>query len=399
MKIFYKVISIILCITFLFASCVKSTEKSLNTVKQYFAEKKYNECFEYLSNLNKNEFAEIEKDIEILLITEFNTVSQNAKIDFTKLYSLTKYDSTYTETCMKLWNIVSLLTISPDSEKYNTFAYIRFFSESNSFMRFRELYNLMSSVDDNGYISDLHEQLIKYNTNGDYSDFESIYAKAKEFDYAQFDPQEYQIDDFRNAHDKLLKALQSLCNGFATNNTSVIATSINNVYDSLSVILNLTNTLKSIRIIQTTIYETLFEEKSISKNFNTEISISDIKYTISSDFDFELLFSDDKNGFIDSSDIPDITDNISQEIPLKDAISTTISAINQTKQYNNDITVTVIQNINIDMTDFKANTKIDSANEITKSKVNQILDQANGNRQLIKSFSEIPSRKPSQDTT
>lgn len=387
MKTFNKILSLVLCFAFLFTSCVKSSDKSLDTIKRYLTEKQYNECYEFVSALNDKKLAEIEKDIENLLIAEFTTISANAKVDFTKPYTLTKYDGDYTETCRKLCNIASLLTITAENENYTNFAFMRYFAESNNFMRFRELYALINSVNNNGYVSDLHKHLIEYNSNGDYSKFESIYAKAKNFDYSQFDPQEYQIDDFRNAHDKLLKALHSLCNGFATANTSVVASSINSVYDSMSVILNLTNTLKSVRANQIEIYNTLFEEKNITKKFNTEIFSSDSKYTVNSDFNFNYLFNEEKSDFIDNSDALDTTDTDKPEIPLNDAINTVINAINKTKQYKDSVNVTVIQNINIDMTDFKSDTKINSANEITKSKVNQILDQANGNRQLIKSFS------------
>lgn len=387
MKRINKILSLILCLVFLFTSCVKSNEKTLNEVKEFLTQKQYNECYQYLSKLNDENFSEIKSDIALLLVTEFKSLTEKGKIDLTKPYTLTKYSSDFTDNCRKLWNIASLLDISSESENYTDFAYIRYFAESNSFMRFSELYALISSVNDNGYISQLHAHLNEYNTNGDYSKFESIYSKAKEFDYSQFDPQEYQVDDFRNAHDKLLKALHSLCNGFATNNSSVVASSINSVYDSLSVILSLTDTLKSVRANQMSIYNTLFVEKNLNKKFNTEIEKFENKYTVNSDFGFDYLFKDDKTGFIDNSDIPETTDTANPAMPLKDAIKAVINALNKTKNYKAGTTVTVIQNINIDMTDFDSDTKINSANEITKSKVNQILDQANGTRQLVKSFS------------
>lgn len=387
MKRFNKILSLILCLVFLFTSCVQSSEKTLNEIKGFLAQKQYNECYQYLSELNNEKFSEIKSDVELLLVTEFNSLAEKEKVDLSKPYALTKYNTDFTETCRKLWNIASLLDITPENENYTDFAYIRYFAESNNFMRFSELYALMSSVNDNGYISQLHTHLNEYNTNGDYSKFENIYSKAKEFDYSQFNPQEYQVDDFRNAHDKMLKALHSLCNGFATNNSSVVASSINSVYDSLSVILSLADTLKSVRANQMSIYNTLFTEKNLNKKFNIEIDKFESKYTINSDFGFDYLFNDDKTGFIDNSDVPETTDTTKPEMPLKDAIKTVINALNKTKNYKANTTVIVIQNINIDMTDFESDTKINSANEITKSKVNQILDQANGTRQLIKSFS------------
>lgn len=386
MKRFNKALSLILCFVFLFTSCVKSSQKSLDIISQYITDKQYNECYQYVLTLDKEKLSKIKSDVEAILVAEFNNLTEKEKVDLTNLYSLTAYTGDFTDSCRKLWNIASLLGISADTENYTTFAYMRFYSEATYFMQYRELYALLSKVNSNGYISDLHSHLIEYNTNGDYSKFENIYAKAKSFNYSQFNPQEYQVDDFRQAHDKLIKALNSLCNGFATNKSSVVATSINDVYESLSKILKMTNILKSVRANQISIYETIFTQKEINKNFNTEISKEDCKYSTHSDFSFEYLFKDDSTGFIDNSDLPDTTDTTNDKIPLKDALSTVIKAINKTKSYNEEIVVTVIQNINIDMTNFESDTKINSANEITKSKVNQILDQANGTRQLIKTF-------------
>lgn len=387
MKRFNQILSLILCLVFLLSSCVKSGEKNLNEVKEFVAQKQYNECYQYLSELDDKKVSEIQGDIELLLVTEFNSLTEKEKVDLTKPYNLTKYTNSFTEACHKLWNIASLLNITKDNENYDSFAYIRYFAESNNFMRFSELYSLISAVDDNGYISKLHTHLNEYKTNGDYSKFESIYSDAKDFDYSQFDPQEYQVKDFRNAQDKLLKALHSLCNGFATSDSSVVASSINNVYDSLSDILSITDSLKSVRANQISIYNTLFTEKNINTIFNTEIDNINSKYTLNSDFGFDCLFKDDKTGFIDNSDVPETTDTAKPSMSLKGAIKVVINAVNKTKNYKADTTITVIQNINIDMTNFDSDTKINSANEITKSKVNQILDQANGTRQLIKSFS------------
>ncbi len=386
MKRLNKALSLVLCFVFLFTSCVKSSQKSLDMISQHITDKQYNECYQYISSLEKEKLTEIKSDVEAILVSEFTALCESQKIDLTNPYVLTAYNNDFTETCRKLWNIASLLDISADNENYTSFAYMRFYSESTNFMQYRELYALLSSVNSNGYISDLHSQLIEYNTNGDYSKFESIHSKSKSFDYSQFNPQEYQIDDFRQAHDKLIKALNSLCNGFATNNSSVVGSSINSLYDALSKILKMTNILKSVRANQISIYETIFSKKEINKKFSTEISKNECEYSIHSDFSFDYLFKDGSTGFLDDSVIPDTTDTTKDEIPLKDAIGTVINAINKTKNHNDETTVTVIQNINIDMTKFESDTKINSANEITKSKVNQILDQANGTRQLIKTF-------------
>lgn len=386
MKKVLKFISLILCCILIFSSCTKASDKNINTIQQFISEKKYNECQKYISELEINELNEISAQVENIILTEFNSVCENEKIDFTKPYTLTAYDSDFTDTCRKLWNIASLLSIDESNERYQEYANMRFYAESNDFMRYRELYALMSNVNNDGYLEDLHKQLQEYTKSGDFSNFEDIYKQASAFDYSEFDPQEYMISEFRTAHDKIVKELKSVCNGFATNDSSVVASAINNMYDGLTVILRLSETLQEVRTTQTNIYNKLHVDKEISVKFDTEIKIFETEYSVSDDFAFDLLFGDDNSGFIDNSDIPLSTNKADEQMPLNDAIKIVISAINKTKNYKGDATAVLTKNINIDMTSFESETKINTANEITKSQVNQLLDQANGTRQQTRTF-------------
>ncbi len=386
MKKVLKFISLILCCILIFSSCTKASDKNINTIQQFISEKKYNECQKYISELEINELNEISAQVENIILTEFNSVCENEKIDFTKPYTLTAYDSDFTDTCRKLWNIASLLSIDESNERYQEYANMRFYAESNDFMRYRELYALMSNVNNDGYLEDLHKQLQEYTKSGDFSNFEDIYKQASAFDYSEFDPQEYMISEFRTAHDKIVKELKSVCNGFATNDSSVVASAINNMYDGLTVILRLSETLQEVRTTQTNIYNKLNVDKEINVKFDTEIKIFETEYSVSDDFAFDLLFGDDNSGFIDNSDIPLSTNKADEQMPLNDAIKIVISAINKTKNYKGDATAVLTKNINIDMTSFESETKINTANEITKSQVNQLLDQANGTRQQTRTF-------------
>lgn len=386
MKKTIKIISIILCCVLCFSSCTKSSEKNINTIQQYISEKQYNECQKFVSELESEELNEISAEIENTILTEFNSVCEREKIDFTKPYTLTAYDNEFTDTCRKLWNIASLLSIDENNERYQDYANMCFYAESNDFMRYRELYALLSSVSSDGYLDNLHKQLQDYNQNGDFSNFEDIHKQAGEFDYSEFDPQEYMISDFRTAHDKIVKELKSVCNGFATNDSSVVASAINNIYDGLTVILKLSETLQAVRTTQTKIYNKLNVDKEINTKFNTEINVFETEYSVNTDFAFDVLFGDDNSGFIDNSDIPLTTDKSNEQMPLSNAIKIVINAINKTKSYKGNATSTLTKNIKIDMTSFESDTKINTANEITKSKVNQLLDQANGTRQQTRTF-------------
>lgn len=386
MKKIFKTISLILCLSLTLSSCAQGSEKSLYTITEFLAQEKYNECQKYISEMDKDELAEISKDVENTIITEFYLISDNEKIDFTKPYTLTAYDSNYTDTCRKLWNIANLLLISSDNENYDTYAKMRFYAESNDFMRYRELYVLLSHVYNNGYIVDLHKQLDAYNKNGDYSNFESIYKQASEFDCSEFDPQEYMISDFKDAHNKIVKELKSACNGFTTKDSSVVASAINNIYDGLTVILRLSETLQAVKSSQTVIYNILNADKDINKDFNTEIEVFETEYSTSDSFGFDYLFEKDNSGFIDNTDIPATTESSDEKMPLKNAIKLVTNAINKTKSFNGNVNVDVTQNVNIYMTKYESETKINTANEITKAQVNQLIDQANGTRKLTRNF-------------
>ena len=386
MKKALKIISLILCCVLVFSSCTKASDKSINTIQQYISEKKYNECQKFVSGLETEELNEISSQVEDIILTEFYSVCEKEKIDFTKPYTLTAYDNDFTDTCRKLWNIASLLSIDESNERYQDYANMRFYAESNDFMRYRELYALMSSVNNDGYLEDLHKQLQDYSKNGDYSNFEDIYKQAKAFNYSEFDPQEYMISDFRTAHDKIVKELKSVCNGFATKDSSVVASAINNMYDGLTVMLRLSETLQAVRATQTKIYNKLYTDKEINIKFDTEINVYETDYSVNDDFAFNVIFGDDNSDFIDNSDIPITTNKADEQMPLSNAIKIVINAINKTKSYKGNATVVLTKNINIDMTSFESDTKINTANEITKSKVNQLLDQANGTRQQTRTF-------------
>lgn len=397
MKRFNKILSLILCLTLLFTSCAKSSEKTLDEIKGFMSQKQYNECYQYLTSLKAEEFAEVIDDIEPLLITEFNALTEKEKVDLTNPYILTEYTSNYTENCRKLWNIASLLNITPENANFTTFAYMRYFSESNDFMRFRELYLLMSRVYENGYIGELHSQLNEYDANGDFSNFESLYNEIQKINYNDFNPQEFQIEEFKTSHDALLKALHSLCNGFATNDSTVVASSINDIYDSLTTVLNLTNTLKSVRANQIAIYTELFDNKNINKNFNIEIANEQTQYTLTSDFGFEYLFQDNKSDLNSPSNNQEITTNADKpQIGLKDTIKIIVNAITKTKNFKKNVTVSLKESTNIVLIDFKTDTKINSANEITKTQINNMLDQANTTTETVQSFSSGKSKDGSK---
>lgn len=377
MKKILKVISIILCFAVVFSSCAKLSDKYINTIEQYITEKKYNECQKYIKEADKEKIDKINDKILNIVSNEFSELWSAYKISFESIYDLTAYSKEFTDSCVKLWNIAELLNIDNNNPDYEKLAYLRFFAETDSFMRYSEIYSLMKKVYQNGYIEDLHRQINHYENSGDCSGFDSIDSKMAAFNYTEFNPQEYLVSDFRASHNDITKNLISLRNGFASQNSNAVAVSMNKIFDSLSVMLKISETLKNIREAQITVYNALFGEKAINKKFDFKINVEKAEYSSSSNFAFEYIFSGNPTGSVNSPDVT-IPSNLSEEnSDLSYAVNTVTDAVNKTKKYKGKLSIDVTSDKNIKMTSFSSGTKIDTADEISMSRINNELEKSN----------------------
>ncbi len=384
MKKILKSISIILTMILIFSSCsLGGTGKIISKIQEFITNKQYNECLQYIDTLKDEQKSEVNSQVLDLVINDYRSLVETEKVDLSKLYVLNSYSDNFLESCRKLWNIASVFSISKDAECYIDYVNLRFFAITSDFLRYREIYSLMFEMKANGYIEKLNNKLYQYDTAGDTVGFDELYEEVSAFDYGEFDPQQYLISDFRTAHDNIVKNLKSLSNGFATDDSTVVASAVNELYSSLNIILEITDYLKFIRAMQISIYNDL--PNDIYREFNTEIQISAQEYYPGVDFALDYLF-DDAQGFIDEEDISSPSDTDVQAISLEQAIDIACSAVNKTKIYNSNITVGLTLRRNIVMTSFGADTNIDSAIDITKSQVNTILDFYNGTGQKILNF-------------
>lgn len=377
MKNILKVISIILCFAVIFSSCAKQSDKYIKTIEQYITDKKYNECQKYIKETDKEKVDKINDRILNIVSNEFSELCSAYNINFENIYDLTAYSKEFTDSCVKLWSIAELLNIDSNNPDYEKLAHLRFFAETDNFMRYSEIYSLMEKVYQNGYIEDLHKQINDYEKSGNCSGFDSIGGKMDAFNYTEFNPQEYLVSDFRAAHNDIKKNLISLRTGFSAQNSNTVAVSMNKIFDSLSVMLKITETLKNIREAQVTVYNALFFEKNINKNFDFKINIEKTEYSSNSNFAFEYIFSRNSTVPVNNPDVT-IPSNLSEESnALSYAVSTVTDAVNKTKKYKGKVSVDVTSNKSIKMTSFSSGTKIDTADEISMSRINSELDKSN----------------------
>ncbi|MGN1161362.1 MAG: hypothetical protein ACI4SX_03850 [Candidatus Fimenecus sp.] len=378
MKRSLKVICILLSLTVILTSCsIGRSSKILDRISTLLEENKFNECRQYISELKPEEIAEINNDACKLIAEKFTGITESHSVDLKKLYILSAYDNEYAESCRSLWNIAELLTVTPENTDFDSFIHLKYFAEVSNYAQYREIYALMESVNNNGYLKKVDAVLTSYDSDGDYSGFESAYSAACAYDCGQFDPQQYLVSDYRNAHNNIVKNLKSASNGFASDDPTVVAKAINELENSLTTVLHIADLIKAINAKQISIFSALSNEKNLYREFKTDIEESTREYSPGTGLDLDSVFGR-ASGFIDETDIEPDGENTQQSISAEEALNIAVNAINKTKQYQGKVNVSLTEQRNVQMTSFATDTKITSSLEITKSQINNILKQKNG---------------------
>ncbi|MGN0569353.1 MAG: hypothetical protein ACI4N4_02490 [Candidatus Fimenecus sp.] len=378
MKRSLKVICILLSLTVILTSCsIGRSSKALDRIDALLEENKFNECRQYISELKPEQLAEINDDTCKLIAEKFESITQSYSVDLNNLYILSAYSNEYAEACRSLWNIAELLTVTPENADFDSFIHLKYFAEVSNYAQYREIYSLMESVNSNGYLKKVDSVLTAYDSDGDYSGFDSAYSTACAYDCGQFDPQQYLVSDYKKAHNNIVKNLKSASNGFASDDPAVVAKAINELENSLTTVLRIVDLLKAINAKQISIFSALSNDKNLYTDFKTDIEESTREYYPGTGFDLDAVFGK-VSGFIDETDINPDSDNAQQSISKEAAFNIAVNAINKTKEYRGKVNVSLTEQRNVQMTAFDTDTKITSALEITKSRINSILKQKNG---------------------
>ncbi len=384
MRNLIKTISIILAMSLLFSACgANPTEKVTAQIEEYLKNNQYNDCLEYVNQLETEMKSQINTSVLSLISSEYNELVTENKVNTSDCYALDMIDNSFAENCRKLWNIAKLFTISKENEKYADFVYLHYFAEMCNYTKYGEIYSLLESVHNSGYLNKITDAIYAYDNEGDSFAFDDAYKSALMFDYASFDPQEYLVEDYRNAHNKTVKALKSLSNGFATSDVNVIASSMSDLEDALSSILYITDTLNAIHSKQIFIFNEL-SNGELNTVFNADLEIKERDYEIGNSFSLDIIFGKNQND--DNNENSEDNSATEEKISKNDALKIAVNAINKTKAYKNNLNISYKQTINIQMLSFDSKSSINDTVELVKSTINEALNSANGTKKADIAF-------------
>lgn len=385
MKRSLKIISVLISVVLLFTACGKiSPDNITEKMKSYFEKNDYKSCKSYLSSIEPS--VKKQTSDEALKLTENEFAEIYKKYETYNIFDITLFDSSFIEQCSVLWDIANEFTPNEDVENNENLQYLRYFSIFSDAMRYKELFRMIKDMYNNGYLYSIEKSLNDYDTSGEYAYFETAKRIAAEFKFTDYNPQEYYISELRSVCEKINKYFTSVNNGFATNDTAVVATAISNIYASADIFLSACD---SVQTVYTAMNEAMntFRIQGAFAEYKNEINFGKPrKYTAGTSFDLSNIFG----GAYTPPDISDSdkTDESGSQtsVSKKEAIKIAVNAINKTKAYNSEITVNKTQTVNIQMTSFKTESEITSAVSLVRIKINDALKKSNGTSKESKKF-------------
>lgn len=386
MKRFFKIISPLLAVMIFLSSCAfNSSEKTLEQIKNYLANNEYNVCFQLVNEMGTEDKQSINKDVCDVVINKFIELRSKTKINESNFYDLSLIDTSFAESCQKLWNILSEFTIDDNYELYYECINLRYYSEMINFTRYCDIYTLLKRVNNSDYLNQLSTALYEYESKGNNSTLKLLFDEIKNINFNSFNPQQYLVSDFRNAHDKILSAINELEDGFSASNSSTVASAINALHNALEEILYITDTVTVVNTMQKNIYSKLSSE-NLYTPFNNEIKITKREYTSGMQFSLELIFGG-KQESENNKELESTTSKNDDKISLEDAIDIATTAINNTKAHTDNLDITLIQTRNIKLTAFETDSSMTDAENMIRSELNNSINKSNGTGKKITSFS------------
>lgn len=376
MRNFIKIVSIILTISILLTACGTNTvDKATAQIEEYLAENQYNECLQYVNDLETDVKNQVNSSALSFISAEYNELLTEYNVNTDNCYALNSIDNDFAEKCRKLWNIAKMFNITSEYKNYSDFVYLHYYAEMCNYTKYGEIYSLMESVHKSGYLHKITDAMSAYDNEGDSYAFDDAYKASLMFDYGEFNPQEYLVEDYRNAHNNTIKSLKSLSNGFATSDVNVIASSMGDLEDELSTILYITDTLNAIHAKQISIFNEL-SSGELNTKFNTDLEIKKRDYEVGITFSLDNIFGaniiEDDNNVIGNDTVTN------EKISKNEALKIAVNAINKTKAYQSKLNVAYSQTKNIQMTAFESESSINDTVELAKTTINNALDNANG---------------------
>ncbi len=386
MKRIIKYISPLLIIAILFSSCTfNSSDNTFEQIKIFIADNEFNNCLQLVKELKSDEKSAINNDVCDVVINKFIELRDKTKINETNIFDLSLIDTSFAEKCQKLWNIISEFTINDNYELYYECVNLRYYSEMIDYTRYCDIYLLAKEVNASGYLDDLSAALYEYENKGNNANLKLLFDDIRNIDYSSFNPQQYLVSDFRNAHEKIVKAINDLDDGFNANDSSTVATAINTLHNALDDILYIIDTLSAVNTIQRTIYNKVAND-NLYAPFDDEIKITKRDYVTGMSFSLDIIFGGIED-LITDNNTETTTNKDDNNISLEETIKITVNAINKTKAFTGNVNIALTQTRNINLTDFETDSTIKDAENMIKSQLNQVIKKSNGTGKKSSTFS------------
>lgn len=386
MKRIFKIISPLLVLAILLSSCTfNNSEKSLEQIKNYLVNNEYNACYQLVKEMAVEDKQAINKEVCDTVINKFIELRSKTKINESNFYDLSLIDTSFAESCQKLWNIISEFTIDDNYELYYECINLRYYSEMINYTRYCDIYTLLKVVNDSDYLNQLSTALYDYESKGNNSTLKLLFEEINNINFSSFDPQQYLVSDFRNAHGKIVSAINELDDGFSANDSTTVASAINTLNHALEDILYITDTVTVVNTMQKTIYNKLSSE-NLYTPFDNEINITKREYTSGMQFSLEAIFGG-KQESENNETVESTTAKKDNVISLEDAIDIATTAINNTKVHTDNIDITLTQTRNIKLTAFETDSSMADAENMIRSELNNSINKSNGTGKKTTSFS------------
>ncbi len=377
----------LLVLSILLSSCAfNNTKKTLEQINTYISENKFNDCLLFVKELENEEKAVINNNACNIVINKFIELRNKTKIDETNIFDLSLIDTSFAENCQKLWNIISEFSLDNKYEFYSECVNLRYYSEMINFTRYCTIYDLAKKANNIGYLDNLSFALYEYDSKGDNSKLKLLYDDINGINYNSYNPQHYLVTDFRNAHERIVKAMVELNDGFSANDSVTVATAITSLKGALTDILFITDTLFAVNTMQKTIYNKVLTD-NIYAPFDSDIKITKRDYINGIKFELNTIFGGIENIEDNSNNVESTTTPNGDNVTMEEAIKIATSAINKTKAFTGDVNITLIQTRNIKLTAFETNSQLLDAENMIKTKLNQVINQSNGIGKKTTSFS------------
>lgn len=381
-----KIISVLISFILLFTSCGKIKPDDVAAkMKTYFEKNNYSECKSYLSSVDSD--VKKEASVEGLKLTTQKFDEIYKKYETFNIFDLTLFDNSFIENCSILWQIASEFTPNQEDNSNESLQYLRYFAEISDSMRYKELFRMLKDMYNCGYLYSIQKALYDYDASGDYAYFETAKKIAAEFNYSDYNPQEYFISDLRTVCEKTNKYLTSVNNGFATNDTSVTASAISNIYTSADTFLAAYDSVQS---VYSTLNEAMntFRINGAFAEYKYEIKFVETrKYEAGTEFQMSNILGNVYVPPDNSNENNDGSNDNQPSISKSEAARIAVNAINKTKAYSSYITVNKTQTVDIQMSAFKTESEITSAVSLVRIKINDALKASNGTAKDSKKFS------------